>query len=160
MDLLPRGTVKSDKVVQAPLQRLRIPAGTTLAQLQEFGVLFSHAPVLCAFAQPVDPLSDLLARRTSADRISVGLVLLPRPIFTHLSRHGPHWNHALLFVETEQWPLVESHLLSAQFRVPGAPGLYTVGVSSKMVVDPCSPDGGTVDIRLFQINGLCGDNDE
>lgn len=151
METLPAGLVKQDTVATAPLRLLRLPPGSTLSQLQQHGVLFSHAPVVCAFDPLIDPLSDLLARRGASERIDVDLVLLPKPVLPGYNRHGRHWEHALLFVAHEQWPLVQSHMCSVRFRAPGSEGLYIVSETARMITDPLSSSHDSVCVQLFVV---------
>ena len=151
MELLPTGLVKQDTVARTPLRLLRLPPGTTLTQLQQHGVVFSHAPVICAFDPMIDPLTDLLARRESHERIDVDLVLLPTPVLSGYNRHGRHWEHALLFVSHEQWPLVQSHMCSVRFKAPDSAGLYIVTEAAKMITDPLSGGKETVTVSLFVV---------
>ena len=109
------GTTGSDKRAGGYLKPLVCSASDTLQTLSTTGVLFTHASCYVHLPIPTDPLMDFLARRSDID---VFVLMSQTPFFSGFEKQK-HWNHALLWVPTIQWPLIRSLFDNCVFRLGG-----------------------------------------
>jgi len=146
-----RQQIATDRIVQAPLRQLAVSPDTPLSQLAPHMRLFTHAPILRAFDPPIDPLADLLARRDTREQIDVGVFVSRRQLFRGYDRLGRHWNHAVLAVPHEQWPLVQSHLLATCFSDPQSGAVFQIRAVDTTVADTVDSAAGAAARQAAQV---------
>ena len=124
MDILnigPEGQIEADvfaKSVGNPLTAGTASNRYALAEMAD-RAFFSHAALFAWLNTDVDPLADFCARRTGID---LQLHFTDRPLFDgHGVVYSQHrsWDHALLSVPREQWPLVRDYFVLVKMRANG-----------------------------------------